>query len=109
MERLSLFSTSGPREGQVAALLMTGASNSEIAHELGIPVRTVKAHCNRLYLRHGLKEGKHKRVRFVTSILHDQPTSTPVHLSPRLIQVCDLVTLGFTGKVPGHASVFRLL
>lgn len=103
MEQPSLFSSLGrPRESQIAALLMTGASNSEIAHELGMSVRTVKAHCTRLYLRHGLKEGRHKRVRFVTSMLRDRPTPTPVHLSPRLIQVCDLVAQGFTNKQIGE-------
>jgi DNA-binding NarL/FixJ family response regulator len=86
----------GPREEQVAALLATGATNSDIAHELGIAVRTVKAHCNRLYLRYGLTGNKHKRVRLVISMLGAQPTSTPVRISPRMIRVCDLVVLGFT-------------
>jgi DNA-binding NarL/FixJ family response regulator len=61
-------------------------------------VRTVKAHCTWLYLRHGLTGGKRKRVRFVTSMLNDPPTSTLVQLSPRLIRVCDLVALGFTNR-----------
>jgi DNA-binding NarL/FixJ family response regulator len=102
MERLNSFSFFNPGEGQVAAVLMTGASNSEIAHELGMSLRTVKGHCSRLYRRFGLKVGKRKRVKFVTSMLHDQPTSTTVHLNPRQIRVCDLVVLGFTNKQIGE-------
>ena len=87
----------GPREDQVAALLVTGADNSEIAHQLG----TVKAHCNRLYLRYALTGNRHKRVRLVISMSRDQPTSSPVHMRPRLMRVCDLVVLGFTNKQIG--------
>ena len=102
MEQGNLFCSSSPKQDQVAALLVTGASNSEIAHELGMSVRTVKAHCAQLYLRNGITCGKRKRVRFVTSILHDQPTSTSVQLSPGLIRVCDLVVLGFSNKQIGE-------
>ena len=35
-------------------------------------------------------------------MLRDRPTPTPVHLSPRLIQVCDLVAQGFTNKQIGE-------
>jgi DNA-binding NarL/FixJ family response regulator len=91
----------GPREDQVAALLATGATNSEIAHELDMPLRTVKAHCSRLYLRYGLTGKRHKRVRLVISMLCDQPTSTPIRMRPRLARVCNLVVLGFTNKQIG--------
>lgn len=94
--------SSGPREEQVAALLATGASNFDIAHELGIAVRTVKAHCNRLYLRHGLTGTRHKRVRLAISMLDDQPTSAPFRMPPRLIRICDLVVLGFTNSQIGE-------
>jgi len=97
-----LHSSLRPREEQVAALLATGATNSEIAQELGMSLRAVKAHCNHLYLRYGLTGNRHKRIRFVISMLREQPTSTPVHMSPRLIRVCDLVVLGFTNKQIGE-------
>jgi DNA-binding CsgD family transcriptional regulator len=92
----------GPREDQVAALLATGASNSEIAHELGIALRTVKAHCNRLYMRYGLTGSTHKRVRLVILMLGDQPSSAHVRMSPGLIRVCDLVVLGLTNRQIGE-------
>ena len=92
----------GPREDQVATLLATGADNSEIAHELGMSLRMVKAHCNRLYLRYGLTGNRHKRVRLVISMSRDQPTSAPVYMRPRLMRVCDLVALGFTNKQIGE-------
>lgn len=88
----------GPREGQVAALLATGATNQEIAHELGIAVRTVKAHCNRLYLRYGVKGNAHKRVRLAISMLGVQPRSAPIRMRQQLTRVCDLVILGLTNQ-----------
>ncbi len=97
-----LHLSDGPRAEQVAALLATGATNSEIAEELGVSLRTVKAHCNRLYLQYGLTGNRHKRIRLVISMLRDRPTSTSVHMSPRLIRVCDLVVLGFTNKQIGE-------
>jgi DNA-binding NarL/FixJ family response regulator len=97
-----LHSSFGPREEQVAALLATGATNLDIAQELGISLRMVKAHCNRLYLRYGLTGNRHKRVRLVIAMLRDQPTATTVHMRPGLIQVCDLVVLGFTNKQIGE-------
>jgi DNA-binding NarL/FixJ family response regulator len=96
-----LHPSSGPREEQITALLATGATNCDIAQELGIAVRTVKAHCNRLYLRYGLSGDRHKRVRLAISMLHDQPTPSPVRMRPGLIRVCDLVVLGFTNKEIG--------
>jgi DNA-binding NarL/FixJ family response regulator len=95
---MDMMQSVAPREEQVAALLVTGASNSEIAQELGMSLRTVKAHCNRLYLRYGLTGSRSKRVKFATARLNDPPTGTAVHLSPRLIRVCDLVVLGLTNK-----------
>lgn len=95
---MDMTPSGAPREEQVAALLVTGASNSEIAQELGMSLRTVKAHCNRLYLRYGLTGSRCKRVKFATSRLKDPPTAAPIQLSLRLIQVCDLVVLGLTNK-----------
>jgi DNA-binding NarL/FixJ family response regulator len=87
-----------PRGDQVARLLATGATNSEIALELGIALRTVKAHCNRLYLRYRVRGHAHKRVRLVISMLGAQPPSAPVGMRSRLTRVCDLVVLGLTNQ-----------
>ena len=40
----------GPREQQIAELLLQGCDNSEIARQLKMARRTVKAHFNRLFL-----------------------------------------------------------
>lgn len=52
-ERLRL----GPRERQVCELLIEGADNAEIAERLKMARRTVKAHLNRIFARHGIRTG----------------------------------------------------
>ena len=42
----------GPREEQVVELLLQGCDNAEIASQLKMARRTVKAHFNRLFLRY---------------------------------------------------------
>jgi DNA-binding NarL/FixJ family response regulator len=55
----------GPRESQIVELLLQGCVNAEIARELKMAPRTVKAHFNRLYLRFGISDGI-KRVKLAT-------------------------------------------
>lgn len=38
-------------------LLLAGAQNAEIASELGMALRTVKCHFNRMYMRYGICDG----------------------------------------------------
>ena len=59
------FDRVGPRERQIIELLLQGCDNSEIARDLQIAERTVKAHFNRLFLRFGIKGGI-KRVKLAT-------------------------------------------
>src|SRR3979411_1328125 len=59
------FNQVGPRERQIIDLLLQGCDNSEIARDLNIAERTVKAHFNRLFLRFGIKGGI-KRVKRAT-------------------------------------------
>jgi DNA-binding CsgD family transcriptional regulator len=54
-----------PREQQIAALLLQGCDNAEIAQELNIARRTVKAHFNRMFQRFGIRSGI-KRVKLAT-------------------------------------------
>jgi DNA-binding NarL/FixJ family response regulator len=55
----------GPRERQIVELFVQGCDNAEIARELKMAPRTVKAHFNRLYLRFAISDGI-KRVKLAT-------------------------------------------
>ena len=61
----------GPREQQIVELLLQGCDNAEIAHELKMARRTVKAHFNRLFLRFGIHDGI-KRVKLATLLYRRQ-------------------------------------
>jgi hypothetical protein len=61
----------GPREQQIAELLLQGCDNSEIARQLKMARRTVKAHFNRLFLRFGISGGI-KRVKLATLLYRRQ-------------------------------------
>jgi Bacterial regulatory proteins, luxR family len=57
----------GPREQQIAELLLQGCDNTEIATQLKMARRTVKAHFNRLFVRFGIDSGI-KRVKLATTL-----------------------------------------
>jgi hypothetical protein len=61
----------GPREQQIAELLLQGCDNSEIARQLKMARRTVKAHFNRLFLRFAVTGGI-KRVKLATILYRRQ-------------------------------------
>src|SRR5580698_1903568 len=61
----------GPREEQVVELLLQGCDNAEIASQLKMARRTVKAHFNRLFLRFGITDGI-KRVKLATLLYRRQ-------------------------------------
>ena len=61
----------GPRERQIAELLLQGCDNAEIAKQLNMARRTVKAHFNRLFLRFGISGGI-KRVKLATLLYRRQ-------------------------------------
>jgi DNA-binding NarL/FixJ family response regulator len=61
----------GPRERQIVELLLQGCDNSEIARDLNMAERTVKAYFNRLFLRFGIKGGI-KRVKLATLLYRRQ-------------------------------------
>src|ERR1700730_6120232 len=65
------FDQVGPRERQIIDLLLQGCDNSELARDLNIAERTVKAHFNRLFLRFGIKGGI-KRVKLATLLYRRQ-------------------------------------
>jgi DNA-binding NarL/FixJ family response regulator len=59
------------RQQQIVDLLLQGCSNAEIAEDLKINLRTVKAHLNRLFVRFGITEGI-KRVKLATLLYRSQ-------------------------------------
>jgi DNA-binding NarL/FixJ family response regulator len=59
------------RERQIVELLLQGCGNQEIAKELNIPRRTIKAHFNRLFVRFGIRNGI-KRVKLATFLYRRQ-------------------------------------
>jgi DNA-binding NarL/FixJ family response regulator len=61
----------GRREQQIAELLLQGCDNSEIARQLKMARRTVKAHFNRLFLRFAITGGI-KRVKLATILYRRQ-------------------------------------
>jgi hypothetical protein len=61
----------GPREQQIAELLLQGCDNTEIAAQLNMARRTVKAHFNRLFVRFGIDDGI-KRVKLATLLYRRQ-------------------------------------
>ncbi|MGA2424390.1 MAG: helix-turn-helix transcriptional regulator [Terriglobales bacterium] len=65
------FDQVAPRERQIIDLLLQGCDNAEIARDLNIAERTVKAHFNRLFLRFGIKGGI-KRVKLATLLYRRQ-------------------------------------
>jgi DNA-binding NarL/FixJ family response regulator len=74
----------GPRERQIVELLLQGCDNAEIAKQLNMARRTVKAHFNRLFLRFGITGGI-KRVKLATMLYRRQlclQTNAMEHVSP---------------------------
>jgi DNA-binding NarL/FixJ family response regulator len=65
------FEQVGPRDRQIINLLLQGCDNAEIARDLNIAERTVKAYFNRLFLRFGIKGGI-KRVKLATLLYRRQ-------------------------------------
>jgi DNA-binding NarL/FixJ family response regulator len=65
------FSQVSPRERQVVDLLLQGCENAEIARDLNMAERTVKAYFNRLFVRFGIKGGI-KRVKLATLLYRRQ-------------------------------------
>ena len=61
----------GHREQQIVELLLQGCDNDEIARQLKMARRTVKAHFNRLFLRFGITSGI-KRVKLATLLYRRQ-------------------------------------
>jgi DNA-binding CsgD family transcriptional regulator len=59
------------RERQVAALLLEGAQNQEIAKRLGFATRTIKSDMSRMFKRFGIS-GRMKRVKLAVILFRAQ-------------------------------------
>ena len=98
----------GPREQQIAELLLQGCDNAEIARQLKMARRTVKAHFNRLFLRFAITGGI-KRVKLATILYRRQlcsessvtETAYPASASSRLRTCCSKAAT--TRKLPGSS------
>ena len=92
----------GSRETQIVKLLMRGCDNAEIARQLKIARRTVKAHLERLFRRFRITGGI-KRVKLATLVVSD--TKMPANESYRRLisskreqQVIQLVAEGLKNR-----------
>jgi FixJ family two-component response regulator len=95
----------GPREQQIVELLLQGCDNAEIASQLKMARRTVKAHFNRLFLRFGITGGI-KRVKLATLLYRRQTclqlaameTVSPMNVNRESSNL--LPKVGRTAKLP---------
>jgi hypothetical protein len=71
----------GPRDQQIVELLLQGCDNSEIAKQLKMAPRTVKARFNRLFLKFGITQGI-KRVKLATMLYRRQLCLEPSAMGP---------------------------
>ena len=90
----------GPREQQIAELLLQGCDNTEIARQLKMARRTVKAHFNRLFLRFSITGGI-KRVKLATILYRRQLCSDRIP-SERERRVIELVAQGLKNREVAH-------
>jgi hypothetical protein len=93
----------GPREQQIADLLLQGCDNDEIAKQLHMARRTVKAHFNRLFLRFGISGGI-KRVKLATLLYRRQLCSNDTENEPQVNESSELSSLS-----PKDSKTKRLL
>lgn len=69
----ALWDALPPREKEIAELLLLAYDNAEIAKQLKMARRTVKAHFNRMFIRAGLGNFNGiKRVRLATMLYREQ-------------------------------------
>src|SRR5215469_590549 len=88
---------SSPREREIVALLLQGCENGEIARQLNMPLRTVKAYFKRMFLRFGVKSGV-KRVKLATLLYRrelDRESLSATHNGDSRIAMVGPRWLGF--------------
>jgi DNA-binding CsgD family transcriptional regulator len=90
----------GQREQSIVELLLQGCDNDEIARQLKMAPRTVKAHFNRLFLRFGISGGI-KRVKLATMLYRKQLFSETI--GQEIVQKA--LSADSTAEVVGTASM----
>lgn len=85
------------RDREIACLVVQGCETPEIAEQLSVTERTVKAHLGRLYLRAGIREGQ-KRVHLVNLLSAALDKSPLPALGNRERRVAELTIQGLTNS-----------
>jgi len=68
-----LWEKLSPKDRQVAELLLLGHGNKEIGKKLGMALRTVKAHMNKMFLKAGVTdEKKIPRIRLAVMLTYER-------------------------------------
>ena len=79
----NIWTKLSPREHKVAELLLQGYGQAEIAKELKMSRRTVKAHFNGMFMRAGLSDFNGiKRVHLAVMLYREQNHELMCQLSP---------------------------
>lgn len=94
----------GQREQQIVELLLQGCDNDEIARQLKMARRTVKAHFNRLFLRFGITSGI-KRVKLAT-LLYRRQLCLEANVTENEIPASERAEL--SSSLPGDLRTRRL-
>src|SRR5439155_5482111 len=93
------------REQQVVNLFLEGCENIDIARQLGIAHRTVKACLNRLYLRFGITSGI-KRVKLATLVYRNQLSSDAILTESRPSPLPPSLRAGCRGRSKQGEKLF---
>jgi len=92
-----------PREKEIAELLLLGCDNAEIAKQLRMANRTVKAHFNRMFKKYGLGNFNGiKRVKLAVLLYREQRKNENAESSNCAVHP-DLTASAGAGNAHGHS------
>lgn len=92
------------REEEIVALLLQGCENDDIARDLGMAQRTVKAHFNRMFNRHEITGGV-KRVQLAVMVARErgiEASGERLRLRPKQRRIVELVAEGLKNREIGE-------
>ena len=93
------------REEEIGALLIQAYENKEIAAKLGMSVRTVKAHMNRMFLRYGIRDGI-KRVKLAVLLYRKEIEKMKVTKTLISLLVMCLLSSHVSAQGPHYKKFF---